>query len=92
MTFRNFAITGAAVLALGLVAPSGLAAEKAAASRAATPSLPVASDVRIGGDEKQTRFVIDLTHKIDISAFTLADPYRVVVSSTMREPPCITRP
>jgi N-acetylmuramoyl-L-alanine amidase len=79
VTFRNFAITGAAVLALGLVAPSGLAAEKAAASRAATPSLPVASDVRIGGDEKQTRFVIDLTHKIDISAFTLADPYRVVV-------------
>jgi N-acetylmuramoyl-L-alanine amidase len=40
---------------------------------------PVASDVRVGGDESQTRFVVDLTHKIDIRAFALANPYRVVV-------------
>jgi N-acetylmuramoyl-L-alanine amidase len=42
-------------------------------------SLPVASDVRLGGDDNQTRFVIDLSQKIDIAAFTLADPYRVVI-------------
>jgi N-acetylmuramoyl-L-alanine amidase len=41
--------------------------------------LPVASDVRLGGDEQQTRFVVDLSRKIDLRAFTLADPYRVVV-------------
>ncbi|MGB8564769.1 MAG: N-acetylmuramoyl-L-alanine amidase, partial [Pseudolabrys sp.] len=39
----------------------------------------VATDIRIGGDDKQTRFVVDLSRKIDITAFMLADPYRVVV-------------
>src|SRR4029079_2914005 len=37
------------------------------------------SDVRLGGDDNQIRFVMDLTRKIDLHAFTLADPYRVVV-------------
>jgi N-acetylmuramoyl-L-alanine amidase len=40
---------------------------------------PVASDVRVGGDAKQTRFVIDLSRKVEIHAFTLPDPYRVVI-------------
>jgi N-acetylmuramoyl-L-alanine amidase len=42
-------------------------------------SFPAATDVRIGGDEAQTRFVMDLSRKIDLRAFTLADPYRVVL-------------
>lgn len=46
---------------------------------APTDSLPVATDIRIGGDDKQTRLVIDLSQKIELSAFTLADPYRVVI-------------
>ena len=41
--------------------------------------MPVASDVRVGGDDKPTRFVSTSTQKIDIAAFTLADPYRVVI-------------
>jgi N-acetylmuramoyl-L-alanine amidase len=41
--------------------------------------VPVASDARLAGDDKQTRLVIDLTQKIDVRAFTIADPYRVVV-------------
>jgi N-acetylmuramoyl-L-alanine amidase len=44
-----------------------------------TESTPVASDVRLGGDTKQTRFVVDLDRKVDIVAFTLADPYRIVI-------------
>jgi N-acetylmuramoyl-L-alanine amidase len=40
---------------------------------------PIATDARLGGDEARTRFVIDLSQRIDVSAFTLADPYRVVV-------------
>lgn len=40
---------------------------------------PVATDFRLGGDAKQTRFVIDLTRKVELRAFTLADPYRVVI-------------
>ena len=46
---------------------------------AAADSFPVASDVRLGGDEAQTRFVMDLNRKIDLHFFTLADPYRVIV-------------
>src|SRR5262245_26762253 len=40
---------------------------------------PVATDFRLGGDAKQTRFVIDLSRKVEMRAFTLADPYRLVV-------------
>src|SRR5690242_11678005 len=35
--------------------------------------------MRIGGDDKQTRVVVDLNRKTELVAFTLADPYRVVV-------------
>jgi N-acetylmuramoyl-L-alanine amidase len=45
----------------------------------ATESAPVATDVRLGGDEAQTRFIMDLSQKIDLRVFTLADPYRIVV-------------
>ena len=48
------------------------------AVEAAAP-FPVASDVRIAGDDKQTRFILDLDRKIPLRAFALADPYRVVV-------------
>jgi N-acetylmuramoyl-L-alanine amidase len=39
----------------------------------------VASDARLAGDAKQTRFVLDLDKAIQFRAFALADPYRVVV-------------
>ena len=61
-----------------LVAAAGWAAE-APAALAAPDSFPLATDVRLGGDETQTRFVMDLSRKIDLHVFTLADPYRVVV-------------
>src|SRR5262245_56334229 len=41
-------------------------------------SLPVATEARLGGDEAQTRFVMDFSRKIDLRAFTLAHPYRGV--------------
>ena len=40
---------------------------------------PVATQTRVGGDEALTRFVMDVSQKIDLRAFTLADPYRVVI-------------
>ncbi len=49
------------------------------AAAQASDSFPIATDARLGGDEAQTRFVMDLTRKIDLRVFTLADPYRVVV-------------
>jgi N-acetylmuramoyl-L-alanine amidase len=45
----------------------------------ASPDFPIASDVRLAGDSKQTRFVLDLDKAIQFRAFALADPYRVVV-------------
>ena len=42
-------------------------------------NFPIASDVRLAGDAKQTRFVLDLDKNIQFRAFALADPYRVVV-------------
>ena len=45
----------------------------------AADSFPVATDARLGGDESQTRFVMDFSRKVDVHAFTLADPYRVVL-------------
>lgn len=69
--------TATIVTAIGL-ALGGLGA--ASAQRApAADHYPVATDARLGGDDQQVRFVMDLTRKIDLRAFTLADPYRVVV-------------
>jgi N-acetylmuramoyl-L-alanine amidase len=78
---RHTAITTALALSLiGCV--DAWAAERAAAAPpppAAQESLPAATDVRVGGDDRQTRFVVDLTQKLDVTAFALANPYRVVV-------------
>src|SRR3984893_5347065 len=52
--------------------PSGPAAD-------ALKDFPLASEVRRGGDDTQTRMVVDLSQKVDIHAFTLASPYRVVI-------------
>ncbi len=57
----------------------GVAAEGDAPNPAAPPNFPVASEVRLAGDAKQTRFVLDLDRPIQFRAFALADPYRVVV-------------
>jgi N-acetylmuramoyl-L-alanine amidase len=45
----------------------------------AAADFPIASDVRLAGDIKRTRFILDLDKNIPFRAFALADPYRVVV-------------
>jgi N-acetylmuramoyl-L-alanine amidase len=45
----------------------------------AASNFPIASDARLAGDAKQTRFVLDLDQPIQFRTFALADPYRVVV-------------
>ncbi len=79
MTVRAIALVLGVVL---LCDSAALAAEPGIVARnleAPTVSVPVATDVRLGGDDKLTRFVMDLTQKVDVAAFTLADPYRVVI-------------
>jgi N-acetylmuramoyl-L-alanine amidase len=67
-----------AFLAVLLAAGAVLGAESRAPAAKPDP-YPVATDVRLGGDDTDTRFIMDLSRKIDLHAFTLADPYRVVV-------------
>jgi len=55
------------------------AAEEPSSGSIASSSFPVASDARLAGDSKRTRFVLDLDKSIQFRAFALADPYRVVV-------------
>ena len=74
MTSRALAI--ASFVAAALLGQAAGAVERA---QAKSDSFPVASEVRLGGDDKQTRLVLDLSQKIDVAAFTLADPYRVVI-------------
>jgi N-acetylmuramoyl-L-alanine amidase len=75
-------ITIAATLVGAVLCQAGGAAAETGVARAPAAqgeSPAVATDVRVGGDDKQTRFVVDLNRKIDVAVFTLADPYRVVV-------------
>jgi N-acetylmuramoyl-L-alanine amidase len=58
-------------------AERGAVAAQALATAAA--KLPVVTAVRVGGDDKKTRFIMDLTDKFEVTAFALANPYRVVV-------------
>ena len=55
------------------------AAEGPTSGSIASSSFPVASDARLAGDSKRTRFVLDLDKSVQFRAFALADPYRVVV-------------
>src|ERR1700684_1570981 len=64
---------------LGVLLSGAAPAADRLAAVPASDSAPVVTDARLGGDEAQTRFVMDLNRKIDLHAFTLADPYRVVL-------------
>jgi N-acetylmuramoyl-L-alanine amidase len=58
---------------------SWTAARAEIATAAVPSSAPVASDARLAGDVVHTRFILDLDQAVSFRAFTLTDPYRVVV-------------
>jgi N-acetylmuramoyl-L-alanine amidase len=68
-------LCGAALIGSGL----GLVRAAEGAAPIAVSDFPIASDARLAGDAKQTRFVLDLDKSIKFHAFTLTDPYRLVV-------------
>ncbi|MDP2295269.1 MAG: N-acetylmuramoyl-L-alanine amidase [Pseudolabrys sp.] len=74
---------GCVLLAVALAVFPATAAERGAVAQKALSDaidrLPAVTDVRIGGSDTQTRFIMDLTARIDVAAFALANPYRVVV-------------
>jgi N-acetylmuramoyl-L-alanine amidase len=75
----------AAVVVVGalLAAFAASANERAMVVRPAIPvppdAFPIATDARLAGDGSRTRLVIDLSRTIEVTAFTLADPYRIIV-------------
>ena len=72
----RFGVSTLAAIGLTLAGLSAAAAQ----SRATAPAaLPVATEIRLAGDDKQSRLVMDVTQALGIRAFTLADPYRVVI-------------
>jgi N-acetylmuramoyl-L-alanine amidase len=84
--------TSLAVLFAALTIVGSLAEEQSGGNdfSAATDGYPVARDVRLGGDDTQTRMIVDLSERLEIRAFTLADPYRVVIDlpqATFQFPP-----
>ena len=62
---------------------SGACIADAAGNEAPNPvaasNFPIASEVRLAGDARKTRFVLDLSRAIQFHAFPLADPYRIVL-------------
>ena len=73
------AVRAASLAFLGLLCAVAASAAERPPATSAADSFPVATAARLAGDESQTRFVMDFSRKIDLHAFTLADPYRVVV-------------
>jgi N-acetylmuramoyl-L-alanine amidase len=68
------------LVACGLVPGGQLRAqERLPADIQAAQGFPIATDARVAGDARHSRFVVDLSRKIDVRAFTLGDPFRVVV-------------
>lgn len=41
----------------------------------------IAQDARVAGDRERTRFIADLSKKVDVHVFALASPYRVIVDA-----------
>src|SRR5580658_4809772 len=79
-----------AALSFLFVTAATAAEAPAEGAAAAADSFPVATDARLGGDDSQTHFVVELSRKTELRAFTLADPYRVVIDLpqvTFRLPP-----
>jgi N-acetylmuramoyl-L-alanine amidase len=69
----------AVAVGLVLAGPGIACANEPTKARAQAVVHPLATDTRVGGDDAQTRFVMDFSRKVDFRAFTLADPYRVVI-------------
>ncbi|MBC8012551.1 MAG: N-acetylmuramoyl-L-alanine amidase [Methyloceanibacter sp.] len=59
---------------LALTGPSALAAK--AESKPA-----IANGARVAGDRERTRFIADLSKKVDVHVFALGNPYRVIVDA-----------
>lgn len=75
---RRAAAAGLTLMA-AFAPAAGQASDKSELRPAVVDSHPVASDIRIAGDEKRARFIVDIDRRIEVRAFLLARPNRVVL-------------
>jgi N-acetylmuramoyl-L-alanine amidase len=64
-------VFGLALLSLCLTSPEAGAEAKPA----------IANDARVAGDRERTRFIADLSKKVEVHVFALGNPYRVIVDA-----------
>ncbi len=76
---RHGAIALAPVCLVVAVFAVLLAALPSPPALAAANDLPEASAARLAGDQKRTRFVMDLDRSVAFRIFALPDPYRIIV-------------
>jgi N-acetylmuramoyl-L-alanine amidase len=80
-SFARGAVGACLLVGTWLAASSVAAQEKPELRPAVATPPPIATDVRVAGDEKRTRFILELDRKIDMRAFALANPNRIVVDT-----------
>jgi len=79
---NQLVLLGSALLCAAALMCSGelaAAAEEPPPHASSVPVFPIASDARLAGDAKLTRFVLDLDKMVEFRAFAMDDPYRVVL-------------
>ena len=76
-------VLGVALLCAAILLRGGTEPARATDVNAPAPvavsTFPMASDARLAGDGRQTRFVLDLDRPVQHRAFVLPDPYRAVI-------------
>ncbi|MGH6734715.1 MAG: N-acetylmuramoyl-L-alanine amidase [Methyloceanibacter sp.] len=70
------ALSGVMALMLSAVLPLLAGAPSHAQSKGT-----IAKDARLAGDRERTRFIADLSRKVDVHVFALGNPYRVIVDA-----------
>ena len=68
------AVASLGAMALVAAGPPGAPAQ-------AEPRGVVAKDARLAGDRERTRFIADLSKKVDVHVYALGNPYRVIVDA-----------
>jgi N-acetylmuramoyl-L-alanine amidase len=73
----------ALLAALPILASAGLQLALTAQALAGATETPpaIANDARVAGDRERTRFIADLSKKVDVHVFALGNPYRVIVDA-----------
>jgi N-acetylmuramoyl-L-alanine amidase len=79
---RGVRVLTGSVLARAVACAVLLASLHPCGSAAKAESNPaVAKDARVAGDRERTRFIADLSKKVDVNVFALGNPYRVIVDA-----------